>query len=414
VLLALGGLGFVAVALLRVPWHWLPDGQSLVHVSAREVFSARYLQRATSYSSEQLHLWAPSYLVSLVVALLLGLTPLGARLVARLPGWWWVKLVLGSFLLLLIGELVTLPFSLLQRRNDIEAGLTNQGLAGWFRDDLLGILVTTVYTAIAAIVLVGLARKLPRSWPIWAGALSGLLVVLGSFVYPLLVEPLFNSFQPLPDGPQRTSILHLAKVEHVHIDDVLVADASRRTTTLNAYVTGFGSTRRVVLYDNLLKDLDRPEIDAVVAHELGHAEHDDVLLGTVLGAFGAAFGVGLLGLLLSRPGLLRRAGASGPGDPRVLALLMALTAVASLLSSPIENGVSRAIEARADRTSLLATRDPGAFERMQEELAIKSLQEPDPPALEQFWFGSHPTPLQRIGMARAMAAQLEGTAGAGR
>ncbi|MGI9155928.1 MAG: M48 family metallopeptidase [Marmoricola sp.] len=402
VVLLLGGVGFAAVAVLLVPWHWLPDGRSLVHVPAREVFSADQIRRATAYSTAQRHLWVPAYAVSLVVALVLGLTRLGAWLVSRLPGWWWVRLVLGSFLLLLTGEVLTLPFSLLERRNTLAAGLSHQGLAGWFRDDLLALLVTTVYTAVAAIVLVGLARRLPRSWPIWAGALSGLLVVLGSFVYPVLVEPLFNNFTSLPEGPVRSSILHLAEVENVQIDDVLVADASRRTTTLNAYVTGFGNTRRVVLYDNLLRDLKKPEIDAVVAHELGHAKHHDVLLGTVLGAFGAAFGVGLLGLLLSRPDLLRRVGASGPGDPRVLALLVALTAVGSLLAAPVENGVSRAVEARADRTSLLATRDPGAFEQMQKQLASSSLQQTVPPAWVQLWFGTHPTTLQRIGMAEAM------------
>lgn len=408
VLVVLGGLGFAVVALLWVPWHWLPDGQTLADVSPREVFSAKQIDRATSYSSAQRHLWVPGYVVSLGLAALLGFTRLGARVLAWLPGWWWVRLALGSFVLLLAGEVLTLPFALLQRRNRLDAGLSHQGLAGWFQDDLLSLVVSTIYTSIAAIVLVGLARRLPRSWPAWAGVSSGLLVVLGSFVYPVLVEPLFNNFEPLPDGPLRTSILHLAKVEHVHVDDVLVADASRRTTTLNAYVTGFGRTRRVVLYDNLLEDLDKPEIDAIVAHELGHAKDDDVLLGTVLGAFGAAFAVGVLALLLSRPGLLRRAGVTGPGDPRVLALLMALTAGGTLLFAPLENGMSRAIEARADRTSLLATRDPQAFEEMQKKLASTSLQEPAPPRWEQFWFGTHPTTLQRVGMARAMTGQLAG------
>ncbi|MEP6816787.1 MAG: M48 family metallopeptidase [Marmoricola sp.] len=407
VLLVLGGVGFAVVGLLWVPWHWLPDGRALAQVSPGEVFSAKQIERATSYSSAQRHLWVPAYVVSLVIAGLLGFTRLGARVVELLPGWWWVRLVLGSFVLLLVGEVLTLPFSLLERRNSLAAGLTHQSLAGWLQDDLLSLLVTTLYTAIAAVLLIGLAWRLPRSWPVWAGALSGLLVVLGSFVYPVLVEPLFNSFAPLPAGPLRTSIMHLAKVENVHLDDVLVADASRRTTTLNAYVTGFGSTRRVVLYDNLLKDLSQPEVDAVVAHELGHAKDDDVLLGTVLGAFGAAFGVGLLALVLSRPGLLRRAGASGPGDPRVLALLMALTAAATLLAAPVENAASRAVEARADRTSLLATRDPADFEQMQKQLASTSLQEPVPPGWEQLWFGTHPTTLQRIGMARAMSAQLD-------
>ena len=189
------------------------------------------------------------------------------------------------------------------------------------------------------------------------------------------------------------------------VSDVLVADASRRTTTLNAYVSGFGSTRRVVLYDNLVDDVPERETLVVVAHELGHARHHDVVLGTALGATGVVFGSGLLGLVLSRRRLLDRAGVRDPGQPEVVALLLALVAVGTLLVSPIENTISRAIEARADRASLQATGDYAGFEKMQAQLATRSLSDPDPPWLSQFWFGSHPTALQRIGMARALEQQ---------
>ena len=401
-LVIVGGLGFVLVAWLRVPWHWLPDGRQLTPVSPSDAFTRAQLARAESYSSAQRLLSLSSYAVSLLVTFGLGFSPLGARLLGRLRGWWWVRVTLGCFVLLLLGEVVTLPFALAIRRNALRAGLTNQDLAGWLRDDLLGLLVSTVFTAVGALVLIGLARRVPRAWPLCAGLLSALLVVLGSFVYPVAVEPLFNSFRSLPDGPLRTSILHLADVEHVKVDDVLVADASRRTTSLNAYVTGFGSTRRVVLYDNTVNDLKQPEIESVVAHELGHARHDDVLLGTVLGASGAALGVGLLALLVARPGVRRRSGITGVADPRAVALLLALTAAASFLASPVENTISRAIEARADLAALDATSDPAAFVQLQKRLAISSLQEPDPPAWDQFWFGSHPTAVQRIGMARTL------------
>jgi STE24 endopeptidase len=402
-LVLVGGLGFVLVAWLLVPWHWLPDGRQITPVSPSEAFTHRQLVRADSYSSAQRTLSLTSYGVSLLVTFGLGFTPLGARLLGRLRGWWWVRVTLGCFLLLLIGELVTLPLALAIRHNALQAGLTNQDLAGWLRDDLVGLLVSTVFTAIGAMVLIGLARRLPRVWPLCAGVLSALLVVLGSFVYPLVVEPLFNRFTSLPAGPLRTSILRLAAVEHVRVDDVLVADASRRTTSLNAYVTGFGSTRRVVLYDNTVNDLKQAEIESVVAHELGHARHDDVLLGTVLGACGAALGVGLLGLIVARPGVRRRSGITGMADPRAVALLLALTAAASFLASPVENTISRAIEARADLSALDATRDPVAFVELQKQLAISSLQQPAPPEWDQLWFGSHPTPVQRIGMARTLA-----------
>jgi STE24 endopeptidase len=407
-LVLLGGLGFVLVAWLRVPWHWLPDGQQLTPVAPSDAFTPAQLARADSYSSAQRTLSLSSYAVSLLVTFVLGLSPLGARLLGRLRGWWWVRVTVGCFVLLVIGEVVTLPFALLIRRNALHAGLTNQDLAGWFRDDLVALLVNTAFTAIGALVLIGLARRLPRAWPLFAGVLSALLVVLGSYVYPVVVEPLFNSFQSLPDGPLRTSILRLATVEHVHVDDVLVADASRRTTSLNAYVTGFGGTRRVVLYDNTVEDLKQPEIESVVAHELGHARHDDVLLGTVLGACGAALGVGLLALLVARAGVRRRSGITGIADPRSVALLLALTAAATFLASPVENTISRAIEARADLSALDATRDPSSFVELQKRLATSSRQEPDPPAWVQLWFGSHPTAVQRIGMARTLEKAYDG------
>ena len=140
----------------------------------------------------------------------------------------------------------------------------------------------------------------------------------------------------------------------------------------------------------------------MVAHELGHARYHDVLFGTVLGAVGVVLGSGLLGLVLGRRRLLDRAGADDPGQPEVVALLLALTVVGSLLASPVVNTVSRAVEARADRASLEATRDYAGFERMQVQLAIRSLSDDDPPRWSQFWFGSHPTTLQRLGLARAL------------
>ena len=140
----------------------------------------------------------------------------------------------------------------------------------------------------------------------------------------------------------------------------------------------------------------------IVAHELGHAKHDDVLTGTVLGALGAATGMGVLGLVLGRRRLLDQAGVDGLGDPRVVPLLLALAVVGSLLSSPVQNTISRAIEARADRAALEATGDPETFIAMQKQLALRSLSDPTPPRWSQFWFGSHPTTLQRIGLAEAV------------
>jgi STE24 endopeptidase len=219
------------------------------------------------------------------------------------------------------------------------------------------------------------------------------LVLIGSLVYPVLVEPIFNDFEPLRDGAFRSQVLALADQEGVEVDEVLVADASRRTTTLNAYVSGLGTTRRVVVYDNLVEDLPRDEALSVVAHELAHARHQDVLTGSLLGAAGALLGVGLLGLVV---GTRRR---PTMADPAVVPLVLALAALAGFVSTPVQNTVSRQIETRADVDALRATEDPQAFVRMQKELALRSFADPTPPALVQLWFGSHPTTLERIGIA---------------
>ncbi|MGZ6784086.1 MAG: M48 family metalloprotease, partial [Nocardioidaceae bacterium] len=121
------------------------------------------------------------------------------------------------------------------------------------------------------------------------------------------------------------------------------------------------------------------------------------------GAVGGLAAVTLLALLLDRPGLLRRAGVRGAGDPAAVALLMALVAAGGFLVSPVQNTVSRAIEARADRASLAATHEDGVFVQMQKKLALASLQDPTPPALSQLWWGSHPTVLQRAGLPASLA-----------
>jgi STE24 endopeptidase len=388
-----GAAAFVVLAVLLVPWDPVP-GPALHPVSASSVFTAEEIRRAEDFSSLA-RIWSWCSLgVSLLLACVLGFTELGARLVDRVRGPWWWRVVVAVVGLAVAGRVLTLPFAVLLRRRVLEYGLSDQAWSAYAVDLLKGLGVNVVATSIVMVVLVGTARRWPRAWPAVAGLLLAGLVMLGSFVYPLLVEPLFNHFEPLPDGPLRTQILALADEEGVHVDDVLVADASRRTTTLNAYVSGFGSSRRVVVYDNLVADVDDPQVVSVVAHELGHARHDDVLIGSLLGAAGALLGVGLLGLLMG----------GGVAEPRRVPRVLALVAVASLLASPVQNAISRRIETRADVDALRATGDPAAFIEVQKALARKSLADPTPPAWSQLWFGSHPTGLTRIALAARFAA----------
>jgi STE24 endopeptidase len=398
------GLAFLVVAAIVVPWHWLPGGH-VQAVPAHQVFSADEIAHGEHVSGLLRHAAWGNVAVSVLLAALLGFTRLGSSLVARLPGWWWVKVLIGCLVVTALGAVASLPLDWSAQRVERSEGLSHQPWGSWLGDHVISLGVTWAFTAVALTVVIGLARLAPRTWPLWGALAAASLAMVGSFVYPVVVEPLFNDFTPMKAGPLRTDIFALAAREHVHLDDVLVADASRRTTTLNAYVSGFGSTRRVVVYDTLLGGLPRAEVEVIVAHELGHAKHDDVLIGTALGALGAALGIGLLGIVISRRRVLRRTGVTGLADPRAVPLLLALSVVGSLLASPVQNTISRAIEARADLTSLQATHDPQTFIEMQKQLALRSLSDPTPPAWSQFWFGSHPTTLQRIGMARSVAAR---------
>lgn len=399
---ALAGAAFVILAAVLVPWTWLP-GQRVHAVDARTVFTAAQIDR-NEHISWMLRLasWG-NLAISLLVSCWLGFTRSGGRLLAILRGPWWIRVLLGTGLVIGAGTLARIPLAVRYQVVSRDAGLSEQGWGSWTVDEVISFAIAWVVTAIGVLVVIAIIRRAPRSWPVWAATAVAALAFLGSFVYPVVVEPLTNNFTSLPAGELRTEIFALAKAEGVRIDDVLVADASRRTTTLNAYVSGFGGTRRVVLYDTVLTGLPRPEIEVIVAHELGHAKHDDVLIGTALAALGSALGVGLLGWLLTSPWLLRRAGASGPGDPRIVGALLALVAVGTLVASPVENTISRAVEARADRTSLQATGATDTFISMQRQLTLRSLSDPTPPWLSQFWFGSHPTVLQRVGLAEQMA-----------
>lgn len=385
-----GSLFLLAVvAAVYVPWHPVPGGP-VRDVAADSLFSTSELARADRYA-RWARVWSWSWLAaSLAVSCWLGFTTRGRRIVQRVRGPWWLRVVAGVALVVLAGRIVALPFAVGARRHVRDYGLSDQPWPDFARDQLVAAAVSVVALSLVMLLLVGSARRWARAWPVAAAGGMATLVMAGSYVYPVLVEPLFNSFTPLPASPLRSAVLSLAEQEGVAVDDVLVADASRRTTTLNAYVSGFGGTRRVVLYDNLVNDLPEDQALSVVAHELAHAAHDDVLLGSLLGALGAAAAVGLLGLLVGGDRLRRSSG---------VPYLMALVALGSLLASPLQNEVSRQIETRADVAALQATQDRAAFVEMQRQLALRAVSDPTPPAWSQLWFGSHPTVLRRVAIA---------------
>ena len=389
-----GGLGFVVAAALLVPWSAVPAGLPDA-VAPGSVFSPEQLERAESFAWWA-RAWSWSSLaVQLLVVSLVGFTARGRRLFTRLPGRWFVQVVLAVALLELGQRVLTLPFAVAAHQHRLDHGLSTQSWVAWVRDVAVGQAVSITATSIALVVVLAAARRWRRAWPAVVSVSLMALVVAGSWLYPVVVEPLFNSFEPLPDGPLRTQILDIAEREGVSVDDVLVADASRRTTSLNAYVSGLdlpglGETRRVVVYDTLVESLTEDQALSVVAHEIAHARHDDVLIGTALAALGLGAAAGLLPLFVGRRRQL--------GEAAAVPLLVALVAWGGVLAAPVENGISRRIEMRADVDALKATGDPVAFVEMQKMLALRALADPTPPAWSQWWWGSHPTVLERLAL----------------
>ncbi|HEX2282810.1 MAG TPA: M48 family metallopeptidase [Thermomicrobiales bacterium] len=281
-------------------------------------------------------------------------------------------------------------------------GLTKQPAGGWLGDQakglLLGVLLQTpLLTAAYAVI-----RRRPRDWwLIIAGASVPLTVVLSNLA-PVLLMPLFNRFDPLRDEALAARIRSLAARSGVRISDVYEMDMSRQSEKPNAMFTGLGNTKRIVLGDTLLACFSEDEVEAVVAHELGHQVHGDIwrLIG-----FGASAGFGM-SWLLSRIGPLavrrtrEQTGVSEVADEASLPLLALLMTAMGLFLMPVEAALSRAMERRADRFAVQLTRNGEAYARAMERLAAQSLADPDPPRPVVLMLYSHPPIVERIRAAR--------------
>jgi len=289
-------------------------------------------------------------------------------------------------------SLPPLPIAAIGRKRAISVGLVTQSWRGWAGDLVKSTAIETVLTGAAGGAVVRVTRRYPRAWwlPVAAGsvAFGALLAALA----PVVLDPVFNEFTPLPEGETRSDVLELAGAAGVKVREVYSVDASRRTTAANAYVNGLGPTKRVVLFDTLLDRYSREEVRVVVAHELAHVRHRDVPRGVTYAAIvapAAALAVQRLSWELS------------PGRGSA-AELPALALAAVLVAAPlglIGNGLSRAIERRADAFSLELSQAPEAFISFERSIALQNVADLDPPQWVQTVIATHPATAERIGFA---------------
>jgi STE24 endopeptidase len=304
----------------------------------------------------------------------------------------------GAGLTLAVG-LAPLPLRALARRRALAAGLATQTWRAWTGDLLKGGALGLALNAGAAPAAVALMRRYPRNWWLPASGVAVVGTATLTFLAPVVLDPIFNRFTPLPAGAVRDDVLELAARAGVSVGEVYEVDASRRTRAANAYVSGLGATKRVVLFDTLLRELTRAETRLVVAHELAHVRHHDVPRGLAhltLSAPAAMYAVAQLTRRLDRSRGRRASAATLP------ALVLALGGVSAAVGA-IACALSRSVERRADAFALALADAPAPFISFEQRIVAQNLADPDPPRWLTTLIGTHPSTVERIGIARAYA-----------
>jgi STE24 endopeptidase len=284
-------------------------------------------------------------------------------------------------------------------------GQSTQTLKGWLGDQLKGLLVGAPL-GLALVELLYLAlRAAGGMWWLWSAA--GLLVfnVVISNLAPVLIMPLFNKYVPLGEEHEELArrLLRLAEKAQTRVRGVYKFDMSRRTKAANAALTGIGSTRRIILGDTLINEFSADEIETVLAHELGHHVHRDILIYILGGSLITT--LGLYAASVAMRWAVVQFGFESVSDPAALPALTLVMGAYGLLTMPLENAISRWREAMADKYALEVTGKSEAFASAFVRLANQNLGDVEPERWVVWLFHSHPPLGERIAAARAWEPQ---------
>jgi STE24 endopeptidase len=394
----------VAVAAAGAATFLLRPRSGMIEPAAVDVqgyFTAFQLDRAEDFRSVQRLLGVGGLIVGTGTVALLAWRPPRAVFdrLGRRPILGGAAAGAGISLLLV---LVEFPLSAWRHERAVDVGLNTQTWIDWLGDVAKSAGIDAAFAAAGGAVALVLVRRFRRNWWAPAAAVIAAFGVITIWLFPVVIDPIFNDFEPLPPGATRSDVLELAERAGVDVGEVYRVDASRRTTAVNAYVGGLGHSKRVVLYDNLIAGFPRDEVRMVVAHELGHQKHNDLIRGLVWLALVAPAGTYLVQRLAEV--FARQEGLGDPSikpGPVVLPAIALAIGLVTFAMGAASNVLSRQVEGRADAYALTLTRDPAAFVQLERRLAIRNVSDPDPPGLLHLLFGTHPTTVERIGIGEA-------------
>jgi Zn-dependent protease with chaperone function len=359
-------------------------------------FGGRALARARSFSRGEDGLWLAGTVAQLAaLAVLAWRLPRSVRAIGLGPI---ASAVIVGMVVLVALWAAALPFGLVDLWWQHHWGLGPFDAGAWLVAQWSTLGPEAVSVLAGIVLLVGFAVKFPRRWWLAVGPTIVVLAALFAFVSGWLSAV---GSHPLADPVLRADVTRLERAEHVQGTPVSVEDVSSWTDQANAYTVGFGPSKHVVLWNTLLGDrFSRGEIDAVIAHELGHVRSRHIVKAIGWSALIVLPTLWLLALATRRRG--------GLADPANLPFAFLVLALLALATAPVQNAVSRRYEAEADWRSLNATHDPASTRQLFESFERTSLEDPDPGVLDYLWLENHPTLMQRIAMTRAWRARHAG------
>ena len=284
-------------------------------------------------------------------------------------------------------------------------GLATQAFPGWFWDYVKGLLVTVVLGGVLIVMLMGLVRRSPRSWPTWGSVVAVPFLAFTILIGPVFIAPLFNQYTRLSDPKVLNPILSMARANGIPASEVFEVDASRQSTRISANVSGLFGTERITLNDNLLARCSLPEIKAVMGHEMGHYVLHHGYAITLF--FGVLIMVGMTVLRWVLDRLLRWRGSrwdiTATSDLAVIPLAVFLFSAGSFITTPLTNTFIRVHESEADMFGLNASQEPDGF--AEAILKLSDYRKLEPTPFEEWVFYDHPSGRTRIRAAMRWKAE---------